>query len=336
MGWMDGLMDGWDGWMGRWTDGMGWDGWAMDGWMASWQVGWLNGRMAGWLAGWMDGWMDAWMDGWLVGWLEGWLNGWLGSQCEEKEASPYMQVRRMVTLKGSTSVPMKGLYYRPCCGQWQGWTGTVTIYCIVTNRFLGMCQWWFTGATHASPTHTHTHTHQWPRIIVVWWVDKVPNTARLALKRSHYAVASAWGCYEITVLTHHSPMCSIVHPMFVHLASCFWCMINATLGKKATIHQATTTLATSKNVLSPGHNHMLTTCAASEGSSAPVLSRWLRPGNRICLKVDNMVVTWWIVAFLLSVVQWWVSTMCCTDFKGNISSSAYVVFSTVGKLDNWE
>ena len=33
----------------------------------------------------------------------------------------------------------------------------------------------------------------------------------------------------------------------------------ATLRKKATIHQVTTMLATSKNVLFPGHNHLLTT-----------------------------------------------------------------------------
>ena len=30
------------------------------------------------------------------------------------------------------------------------------------------------------------------------------------------------------------------------------------LGKKATIHQVTTMLSTSKNVLFPGHNHLLT------------------------------------------------------------------------------
>ena len=34
---------------------------------------------------------------------------------------------------------------------------------------------------------------------------------------------------------------------------------NPSLGKKATIHQLTTMLATSKNVLFPGHNHLLTT-----------------------------------------------------------------------------
>ena len=34
-----------------------------------------------------------------------------------------------------------------------------------------------------------------------------------------------------------------------------------TLGEKATIHQLSTTLSTSKNVLFPGHNHLLTTGA---------------------------------------------------------------------------
>ena len=33
------------------------------------------------------------------------------------------------------------------------------------------------------------------------------------------------------------------------------------LGKKDTIHQVTTKLATPKNVLFPGHNHLLTTSA---------------------------------------------------------------------------
>ena len=35
-----------------------------------------------------------------------------------------------------------------------------------------------------------------------------------------------------------------------------WCH---SLGKKATIHELTTILSTSKNVLFPGHNHLLTT-----------------------------------------------------------------------------
>ena len=56
-------------------------------------------------------------------------------------------------------------------------------------------------------------------------------------------------------------------------------------------------LATSKNVLFPGHNHLLTTDNQSEGSSVPVVSRWLWPGDRTFLELASMVVTWWRVAF---------------------------------------
>ena len=40
-----------------------------------------------------------------------------------------------------------------------------------------------------------------------------------------------------------------------------WCCIHTSqpLGRKATIHQGTTMLATSKNVLFQGYNHLLTT-----------------------------------------------------------------------------
>ena len=38
-------------------------------------------------------------------------------------------------------------------------------------------------------------------------------------------------------------------------------IIRFTLVKEATIHQATTMLATYKNVIFPGHNHLLTTSA---------------------------------------------------------------------------
>ena len=61
--------------------------------------------------------------------------------------------------------------------------------------------------------------------------------------------------------------------------------------QKATIHQVTTMLATSKNVLFPGHNHLLTT-----GTDDPVTS--LEIGH--LLEVASMVVTWWVVAFLHS------------------------------------
>ena len=45
---------------------------------------------------------------------------------------------------------------------------------------------------------------------------------------------------------------------------------NPSLRKEANIHQVTTMLATSKNVLFPGHNHLLTT-----GADDPML--WLLP-----------------------------------------------------------
>ena len=53
--------------------------------------------------------------------------------------------------------------------------------------------------------------------------------------------------------------------------SCYY-----TLGKKATIHQETTVLATSKNVLFLGHNHLLNTGA--DDSS-------LLAGARVIIKV---------------------------------------------------
>ena len=42
----------------------------------------------------------------------------------------------------------------------------------------------------------------------------------------------------------------------------YYCSVTAhyTAQKKPTIHEVTTMLATSKNVLFPGHNHLLTTC----------------------------------------------------------------------------
>ena len=54
------------------------------------------------------------------------------------------------------------------------------------------------------------------------------------------------------------------------------------LRKKATIHQVTTMLATSKNVLFPGHNHLLTT-------SADDMSL---PGTRATIKVSGHQHQW--------------------------------------------
>ena len=84
------------------------------------------------------------------------------------------------------------------------------------------------------------------------------------------------------------------------------------LRKKDTIHQVTTMLATSKNVLFSGHNHptnhrycwpdtlILAWTLASH--QYRWLAGWLWPGNRTFLKVASMVVSWWIafsVFFLL-------------------------------------
>ena len=84
------------------------------------------------------------------------------------------------------------------------------------------------------------------------------------------------------------------------------------LRKKATVHQVTTMLATSKTVLFTGHNHLVTTDAddPSLASAQAIIEvsghqhRWLAwllgPGNRTFLEVASMVVTWWIVACLPS------------------------------------
>ena len=55
------------------------------------------------------------------------------------------------------------------------------------------------------------------------------------------------------------------------------------LSKKATIHQVTTMLATSVNVLFPGHDHLLTTGADDQTlviKCRVIISRWLWPGKR--------------------------------------------------------
>ena len=102
------------------------------------------------------------------------------------------------------------------------------------------------------------------------------------------------------------------------------------LRKKATINQVTAMLATSKNVLFPGYNHLLTTGTddptlwlwpershwnwwpftcwhsgnnQSVGPSAPAASRWLRSGNMTFLEVASMAVTRWMVAFWAVRVQ---------------------------------
>ena len=58
------------------------------------------------------------------------------------------------------------------------------------------------------------------------------------------------------------------------------CMVNS-LCKKATIHQVTTMLATSKNVLFPDHNHLLITSAGDPSLIIKMSGhqhRWLAGG----------------------------------------------------------
>ena len=80
-------------------------------------------------------------------------------------------------------------------------------------------------------------------------------------------------------------------------------------------------LATSKNVVCPGHNHLLTTrtCWSSGDNqsvklSALVVSRWFWPGNTTFLEVAGMVVKWRIVAFLRSALSFWVKFHYCAMY----------------------
>ena len=94
-----------------------------------------------------------------------------------------------------------------------------------------------------------------------------------------------------------------------------------TLCKKATIHQVTTMLVTSKHVLFLGHNHLLTI-----GTDVPTL--WLSPvcqvwpGKRTFLEVASMVVSWWIEAFLRSER----TLVLSTELLGNEEHWIYYTF----------
>ena len=121
--------------------------------------------------------------------------------------------------------------------------------------------------------------------------------------------------YGALLLNLFSPLYTLIWYMcrFINLAR--WRM---TLRTKATIHQVTTMLATSKNVLFRGHNHHsnhrywwpFTHWQSGDNqsveSSIPVVSRWLWPGNMAFLEVASMVVSWWAVDALPSdIVQGW-------------------------------
>ena len=100
-------------------------------------------------------------------------------------------------------------------------------------------------------------------------------------------------------------MC-VIHPFKVKLNVFQPQLLLAHHCAKRSLSTATTMLATSKHVVFPGHNHLLTARTddltlwfnyfdnKSVGSSVPVVSRWIWSGNRTFLKVASIVVTWWI------------------------------------------
>ena len=76
-------------------------------------------------------------------------------------------------------------------------------------------------------------------------------------------------------------------------------------------------LATSKTVLFPGHNHLLTTGADDLTLIIKVKGHhwWLWPGNKIFF-VARTVVTWWIVAFLCCAITHETPHNIHISFKG--------------------
>ena len=107
----------------------------------------------------------------------------------------------------------------------------------------------------------------------------------------------------------HVPLHTITAPLAYPVTRSNSQTLKLTVQKSKKIHQVTTMLATSKNVLFPGHNHLLTTGAddltlwlspkhQQEKGHVLVVSRWLWPGNRTFLEVASMVVSWCIAAFV--------------------------------------
>ena len=64
-------------------------------------------------------------------------------------------------------------------------------------------------------------------------------------------IVAELGAFVLSIYDCQSAMDSLI--TLFHVSG------NITSRKNTTIHQVTTVLATSKNVLLPGHNHMLTT-----------------------------------------------------------------------------
>ena len=68
------------------------------------------------------------------------------------------------------------------------------------------------------------------------------------------------------------------------------------LSKKDTIHQVTTMLATTKNILFPGHNHVLTT-----GADDPTLLIIARASPRVIIEVKGHQHRWLAIGYDLEI-----------------------------------
>ena len=71
------------------------------------------------------------------------------------------------------------------------------------------------------------------------------------------------------------------------------------LRKKATIHQVTTMLGISKNVLYPGHNHLLTTSTddprwRSDDKVSVLQYQWLPGGYDLEIEHFSKWLAWWL------------------------------------------
>ena len=103
-------------------------------------------------------------------------------------------------------------------------------------------------------------------------------------------------------------------------------------------------LATYKNVLLPGHNHLLTTGTDDLHSlvlgdnqsvklSVPVVIRWLWPRNITFLEVASMVVTRWIVTFCAEIAI--IKTMKITACYIGIFVFLYIVLRPLLRHSFW-
>ena len=147
---------------------------------------------------------------------------------------------------------------------------------------------------------------------------------KLKLRQTHIHLIhlpNCWGYVVQISMTFFTMLCLGMTKQIVQDdLKTIWLIPNLlTLPRKATIHQVTTMLATSKNVLFP----VITACYPpilmtlhsdyhprwcsgdnqSVRSSVKVVSTWLWSENRTFWEVASMVVTWWIVAFLGNVSQ---------------------------------